>query len=226
MGSFPAPVVRSFGKNPDESARSFGKNPETRRASFGKNPETDRPLIRNEQLEEKAAAANSPDPLREKVTQSFVESVIEAGVYPEEFVRWVWSKLKLHCVAAGVDPIRKQLLHWLANETGAPPVQLSLLSPPPVAGAFGAVAEASAPPAPLRAPDPECRLCGGAGSRDGRSCPCTLCPHCSGSGMEVISGKGAKRCRCRSPQVITTVAPGDGEELQPQTALEQERSTG
>src|ERR671914_1778156 len=29
--------------------------------------------------------------------------------------------------------------------------------------------------------------------------PSSECPHCFGSGMEVVSGEGARRCRCQSP---------------------------
>jgi hypothetical protein len=63
----------------------------------------------------------------------------------------------------------------------------------------GATPAAAAPSAGI-APKPDCSFCAGTGTHQGRPCLCTICSYCSNSGMEVIVGKGARRCRCRTAQ--------------------------
>jgi len=180
------------------------------------------PPIRNELLVAEAAAAAAAESLRLPVDDRFVQEVITSGVYREDFVRWVWGKLKLHCMAGGSVPVRKQFLHWLKEETGAPPVQPVLpgMGAPVVAGGFGA--KEPARPS-LRAADPNCRLCAGGGEVEGRACPCRNCSYCGGTGMEVQPGKGARRCRCVLPPAVAQMS--DEETAREQHDYEEARAT-
>ncbi len=210
VGKFPPPKVRSFGKNPNEAPSSFGKNPnEARprseksesfvRISPNENQIPPHPPIRIEPEVAKpvAAATAAADLLMLPADEEFVREVIASEVYGAEFVRWVWGKLKLHCVAGGSRPVRRQLLHWLSTETGAPPVQPTLpgVGAPLVAGGFGN--QAAINPV-LRDADPNCRLCAGTGESGGQACPCRACQFCFGAGMEMVDGR-MRKCRCRLP---------------------------
>ena len=145
----------------------------------------------DEQLfEQEAAAAPAPgarptqatDPLLAEVTEEFVEDVIAQQFYPEHVVRHVWKKLKSYCRAKQTIPVVKQFLYWLGTEdyTKAP-----LL---PVMGAtIHEVGQAIAAA-------PRCDH---------------TCPHCFGSGMEVVEGKGARRCRGMETATVTDEGTND-----------------
>ena len=120
------------------------------------------------------AAAGVQQTLREPVTDEYVTEVIASGVYTEAHVRFVYAKLKLHCATARTIPVKKQLLWWLDQELSAPPVQ-------PTLPGVGASIQAMPLGASVAAPLPK------------EKCDAT-CPHCFGSGLEVVPGKGARRC--------------------------------
>jgi hypothetical protein len=227
VGSFPSPVIRqidssessSFGKFPNEGRSSFGKNPNGKGSSFGNFPETDSSPLTADKKKAAAATAAAEELLKE-VDEEFVRNVISAAVYSEEMVRWVYGKLRLHCAASGALPVRKQLLHWMANERGLPPLQPSLFDQIPAAGAVAANFGGKPQGAVVttrreREPNPECLLCRGSGEVAERPCTCTDCAICFGSGMEVVAGKGARRCRCRQPSIAqqpAAIAPAGDEE--------------
>jgi hypothetical protein len=51
---------------------------------------------------------------------------------------------------------------------------------------------------PVTPPDLNCTICHGSGKYKDQACACTVCRKCNGTGMEVVDGKGARKCECRT----------------------------
>jgi hypothetical protein len=212
---YPNLVAPQSSEKSEVGTRSSEKSEDEVRKYPNENSLPPYPPIRNELLvAEAAAAAASADLLSMPADEEFVREVIASGLYRGEFVRWVWGKLKLYCMAGGSPPVRRQFLSWLSDETGSPPVQPTLpgVGAPLVEGSFGANGQPAVNPI-LREADPNCRLCGGEGESGGQSCPCRACQFCFGAGMELFKGK-MRRCRCRLPPAESP--PMTAEELRVQ----------
>jgi hypothetical protein len=191
---FPPPKVRPLvRKNPNEESASLGKiltpvrkNPNEESAS----PYTDKPL---KEPDEAAAAAAGRKWKRETCDAAYIAEVKGEGIYPAELVDYVWRKLQATCRRESVRPTKGRLAYWLSTERGTPPVQptLPLMGAPVVEGQF----EPGMQDERLRPPDPECVVCFGAG-------------------MEVVKGKGARRCKCRQIQEPASEAATASDELE------------
>ena len=121
-----------------------------------------------------------------------VVMAIYASPCEEAHVRFVYAKLKLHCATARTIPVKKQFLWWLDQELSAPPVQ-------PTLPGVGASIEAMPLGAPVAAPQSK-EKCDAA------------CPHCFGSGLEVVPGKGARRCAGQAATADESQASGPQKE--------------
>lgn len=141
-----------------------------------------------------ASAAGEPadsDPWAEVADDQFVAEVIEAAIYPDGHVLFVWKKLLLYCKKKETKPVRRQFMHWLATERHTPQQEL-----PGMAGKVGAH------PAPGHEPI-QTRRCD------------SSCPRCFGTQMEVVPGKGAHRCpnRVAAPAPAASPTAVNGGEL-------------
>ncbi len=200
VGDFPPLKVQQMGK------AKFGRNPNL---EFGNSPKIEGSSsgeIRTEVREKSelhiskvvepgiepvvaaaAAAAELQSALQEPVTEEYVAEVIALGLYAANFVTWVWGKLKLHCATAHAVPIKKQLLVWLSTERGAPPTQPSL---PGIGATLHEMPRQTAQPA--------------------KRCDST-CPRCSGTGWEIVAGRGpgtgARKCPAMFPPAAVIEAP-------------------
>lgn len=95
-----------------------------------------------------------------------------------------------HCQSMGQVVRSPKALATKLHQTGSADIFIEqFLSPPPT---IKEKAKSALPP------DPTCEICAGAGMVAGQPCLCRLCQICQGSGFEVIKGKGARPCACRS----------------------------
>jgi len=117
-----------------------------------------------------AARPSDSDPLQEPVDEDFVADVLASGVYPAGHVHFVLGKLRLRCKVEKVAPVKGRLLSWLSTERHTPQ--------PTLPGVGGEVGEMS----PRVAPQQQKKHCD------------HTCAACFGSGIEVVPGKGARRC--------------------------------
>lgn len=196
VGEFPRPKVAEIsGSNHGKFRDSTTENSVTGRANHGKFRDSitefsvihikDEPVVAEPVAAAASAAAEpvSGNPLSEPVDEAFVEGVIEARVYPDAHVRFVWDKLRLHCKAKRTEPVKRQFLIWLATERHRPQQEL-----PFVGSTVGEM--------PARAGAvPQVRRCE-------RSCP-----QCFGTGFEVVAGKGARKCPNMEPQLAEGQSP-------------------
>lgn len=185
VGEFESVKVRQFGKNPNLSSENFRTSGAPTsggiRTQVREESELGRASLITEPEKEPVAAATAAaatvagsasgeeDPLSEVCDEAFVEEVLAAEVYSFEHVRWVWRKLRLHCQAKRTVPVKGQFLHWLSTERHTSQQKL-----PGVESGVVSVAARASPPATGK-------------------CDHT-CPLCYGSGVEVVAGKGARRC--------------------------------
>jgi hypothetical protein len=219
VGVFPPPKVRPLAApSSEKSEDEVRKNPNLGNQSSEKSedevrknpnlapgsPYTDEPVV-DEPVAAAAGAADEQAWKKETADARYVESLKTAQLYPKELVEWVWRKLQFRCLQEQVAPTKGRLMYWLSTEREAPPVQpmLPTMGAPVVEGSFNSTPR-------VRAPDPDCPLCKGGLLLREDDCPCTLCPFCSGTGMEMVEGK-ARKCRCRQPQ--SERAPTSEEEI-------------
>lgn len=220
VGEFPPPKVRSFvRKNPNEAGSSLGKIITPVRKD--PNEAGGAPYITEPLKEPVIGAAAAPAAVgsdawkKELCDEAYVAQVKQEGIYPPPFVEFVWRKLKSRCRKEGVAPNKGRFEFWLSQEKSAP-VQPELFSHTVSHTDFQSGDNQPVKPA-LRDPDPNCMLCRGDGEVDGQVCACRQCQYCFGTGMEIMAGKGARRCRCLRP--TSAAPPVNDEELR---ALEQQ----
>jgi hypothetical protein len=182
-----SPLVRN---NPNEEGVLVRKNPNEENPSLGKiltavrknpNEEIASPITAEPVVEPvAAAAATAPRDWRSEICdERWIEQVKSEGDFSTQLVDFVWRKLQRNCEREGVEPTKGRFDHWLSTERGTPPVQPTLpaMGADLVAGNFEPGTNQR-----VQAPDPECT-------------------RCFGAGMEVVPGRGARRCQCRSVEV-------------------------
>lgn len=192
VGEFPRPKVTEIGgpnhgifrdsraENSVVAIQNHGKFRDSI-TEFSGAHNKDEPVVVEPVAAAASAAGNlaASDPWADLADDQFVAEVIEAAIYPDGHVHFVWKKLLFYCKKKETKPVRRQFLHWLATERHTPQQELP-----------GMAAKVGDHPAPTRE------------LVQTRRCD-SSCPRCFGTQMEVVAGNGARRC----PNRDTTPAP-------------------